>query len=255
MEDVIIDLDKSLDISNAMVILGFPTVGLIGSIAGNYIAHSLELEQVGYINSKYFFPAVIIRDSKPVPPVRIYYASKDICGDNGNCDRLVAIISELPIPPKAIYPLVHEILKWIDDRGISMFLGLEGIKSDERKQEDIDVYGIGSTDKMIDILNKHDIEPTKNGVITGFCGALLDAVVRNNKDMLCILTEAHYNYPDSRAAGRLLEKVDDLLPSAHLNLGPLYDKAEKIENNIRHVMKQSQSTTQLEQITAPQMYG
>ena len=255
-DEVSIKLKKDVDISNAIVILGSPTVGLIGSIAGNYIANSLKLEQIGSIHSKYFVPSVLIRDSKPIPPVRIYYAGDGVCKNNKACDHLVTIVSEFPIPLPAVQPLIDELFGWTDEGNISFFLALEGIKSLDKEEDQVDVYGVGSTSKMVKTLNDYGIEKIENGLIGGFTGALLLAEAERNKDMLCMLTEAHSAYPDSRAAGRLLEKVDDMLPGIHLDLDPLYEEAEKIEKSIRKFMEQSKSSpAQMQPLTQPPMYS
>lgn len=255
MEDISIKLKRDIDISNSLVILGFPTVGLIGSIAGNYISNSLNLERVGSINSKHFMPSVIIRDSIPIPPVRIYHADRDMCSENNLCDNLVTIVSEFPITSNIVNPLIEKILTWTDENNISMFLGLEGLKSTQKEEDKVDVYGIGSNSKMIDILEGYNIEKIKNGIIAGFTGAFLSAETERNNDMLCMLTEAHLAFPDSRAAGRLLEKVDEMLPGIHLNLDPLYEEAEKIENNIKNFMNQSQQMPRAEKSAVPKMYS
>ena len=254
MKDIYLNINKEVDISNSMVLLGFPTVGLIGSISGNYIANTLNLEQIGSIHSKHFHPTAIIRNGKPVQQVRIYYGGDDICKGNNECDHLIVIVGDLPIHSSIIYSMIEEILQWTDKGNISCFLGLEGIKSDNKKEGEVDVYGVGTTQKMIDLLDQYDIEQTKDGIITGLSGALLAFLEEKNQDMLCILTEAHVMYPDSRAAGRLLEKIDKMLPGVDLDLAPLYDEAEKIETKIKEYMKQSKDFSQFPQTNIPHMY-
>lgn len=247
-------MKKDIDISNALVILGFPTAGLIGSIAGNYISSKLNLERVGSINSKHFMPSVIIRDSKPMPPVQIYHADRNICGKNDICDNLVTITSDFPVPPQIVNSMIEKIQKWTDKENISLFLGLEGLKSTNKNKEQVDVYGVGSNSRMFEILNEYNIEKIREGLIAGFTGAFLSAETERNKEMICMLTEAHLAFPDSRAAARLLEKVDEMLPGVSIDLEPLYEEAEKIENNIKEYMQQSKQMPRSEKTTIPNMY-
>jgi len=69
-----------------------------------------------------------------------------------------------------------------------------------------------------------------------------------------MLTEAHLAYPDSRAAGRLLEKVNEMLPGVNLDLEPLYEEAKKIEKDIKEYIKQSQQMPRNKKSTVPKMY-
>ncbi len=245
MSDVSISIKKDINLKNSMVILGLPTLGLIGSIAGNYIADSLDLDLVGSIHSKYFLPGVIIRDSTPIPPIRLYYASDELCDQNDLCSSLLTLVSDFPVPQSAVYPVMDKLIHFAEENDTSLFLGIEGIKSEDKKDSDVDVYGVGTTQEMNKILRKHDIEETKDILINGLNGALLSEQMENKKDMICMLTEGHTRFPDSRAAGRLLEKIDDMLPGIHLDLEPLYEDAEKIEQKITQYIKKSA------QISAP----
>jgi len=47
MEDIKIFEYKEIDLSNSMLVVAFPTVGLISSIAGNFIVKSLKLKEIG----------------------------------------------------------------------------------------------------------------------------------------------------------------------------------------------------------------
>ena len=92
-------------------------------------------------------------------------------------------------------------------------------------------------------------------MITGVNGVLLYEGVLMQKDVMCLLSEAHSSYPDSRAAGNLLKKLDVMLPDIKIDPKPLYKEAEEIEKKIRAFMEQSKPTApQLPPIPS-QMYG
>jgi hypothetical protein len=95
--DITVIEQKKLDLSNALVVVGFPTVGLVSTIAANYVVSSLELERIGAIYSDFFPPTAVIHESIPMPPVRIY-AGDVICGPGGSCEELVVIFSEFNPP-------------------------------------------------------------------------------------------------------------------------------------------------------------
>lgn len=254
IKNVSISLNKDIDLTDSMIILGLPTIGLIGSIACNYIADSLNLKSVGSIRSKYFLPGTIIKDSIPVPPIRMHYAENGHFDTNGICSSILTVVSDFPLPQSAVYPLMDELLTLAHKRNISMFLGLEGIKSEDKNEDHVDVYGVGSTERMNNLLQQHGIEDIKDVLIKGLNGAMLSEQTENNQDMLCIFTEGHIRYPDSRAAGRLLEKIDAMLPGIHLDLDPLYKEAEKIEDKIKQYIKQSRKIPESKTMTITDMY-
>jgi len=246
---------KKIDLSNSMLVVAFPTVGLISSIAGHFIIDSLKLEEIGTISSRFFIPATVIHKSIPSPPVRIY-AGEKTCGPNVSCEQLVVIISEFMPPLDIIKTLATKILKWADEKGVKTIVALEGSHAVENTlDKDLQVQGVGSNQKMKKILKKHKIDETIEGMITGVTGVLLYESVLKNRDVICLLSEAHSQYPDSRAAGNILKKLDILLPEIKIDPKPLYKEAEQIEKNIRKYMEQSKPTAPSLAPIPSQMYG
>ena len=254
MEDIEIIEYKKIDLSNSLLVVAFPTVGLISSIAGHYIIDSLKLEEIGAIISKEFMPATIIHNSKPSPPIRIY-AGERKCGPDGNCEQLVVIISEFMPPYNLIKPLADIILEWAKEKGCKIVISFEGTHALGDNKKNPKVYGIGSNVDMKKFLKSYKIEETKEGMITGVTGVLLYEGVLMKRDVICMLSEAHSSYPDSRAAGNLLKKLDIMLPEIKIDPKPLYKEAEKIEAQIKNFIDQSKPTAPSLPPIPSQMYG
>ena len=108
---------EEMDLSNCLLVIAFPTVGVISSIAGQFIIDTLKLKEIGTILSKEFMPATIIHNSKPSPPVRIYAGDKK-CGPDGECEQIAVIISEFMPPYNIIKPLADKIIKWADEKKV-----------------------------------------------------------------------------------------------------------------------------------------
>ena len=246
---------KKIDLSNSMLVVAFPTVGLISSIAGHFIIDSLKLEEIGTISSRFFMPATVIHNSKPSPPVRIY-AGEKTCGPNVSCEQLVVIISEFMPPLEIIKTLALKILEWADEKGVKTIVSLEGSHvMEDTIDADLKVQGIGSNQDMKKILKKYNIDETIEGMITGVTGVLLYEGVIRERDVICLLSEAHSQFPDSRSAGNILKKLDILLPEIKIDPKPLYKEAEQIEKNIRKYMEQSKPTAPTLSPIPSQMYG
>jgi len=254
MDDIELIEYKEIDLSNSLLVVTFPTVGLISSIAGHFIIDTLKLDEIGAIVSKEFMPATIIHNTKPSPPVRIYAGEKK-CGPDGSCEQIAVIISEFMPPYNIIKPLADKILEWADSKGCKAIIALEGTHAVGSKKKDMKVFGIGSNPEMKNFLKKYKIEETIEGMITGVNGVLLYQGVLMQKDVMCLLSEAHSQYPDSRAAGNLLKKLDVMLPEIKIDPKPLYKEAEEIEKKIRQFMEQSKPTAPSIPPIPTQMYG
>ena len=251
MESVQVYELKRMDLRGATVIDGFPSVGLVSSIVANYLINSMGLQQIGLMDSVYFPTVSLIRDGQPMNPVRIYAGSK---GEKG--DRLVVFISEFQPPPNLIKVIASTVLDWTMDQKCSLLICPEGLIVEKEGETDSEhkVYGIGSTDRSMGVLKEHNVPIFEEGVITGVAGVLLNEGRKRDFDVISLLSEAHPDYPDARAAARVIEIIDKILLQTELDAKPLYEEAGRIENQLKSIhkaVKPAEKPTR----TPPPMYG
>ena len=136
---------KKKDLSNALMVIAFPSVGLVGSIAGSFIVKQLKLEEIGMVQSPDFLPVTIIHNGKPSPPVRLY-ASKKKCGPDGSCEQIVVVLSEFAPPPATIRDLADTLLRWAKTKQCKLILTLEGMQIQKREDnyEEKNIFSIKS---------------------------------------------------------------------------------------------------------------
>ena len=253
MSDIELIEYGEVDLEDSLLVVAFPTVGLVSSIAGHFIIDNLKLKSVGAIVSKEFMPATVIHKGAPSPPIRIYAGEKE-CKKDGSCEQIAVIISEFMPPYSVIKPLADNILDWAVNKKVKSIVCLEGTHAVGDKKN-LHVWGVCSNQEMKHKLKEYKINETKEGMITGVNGVLLYQGVLNKKNVMCLLSEAHSDFPDSRAAALLLSKLDVMLPQIKIDPKPLIKEAEEIEKRIRQFMEQSKPTApQLPPINQ-QMYG
>lgn len=77
-----------------------------------------------------------------------------------------------------------------------------------------------------------------NGVIGGVSGALLVEGLEAKMPVGALLVSAtDAGYPDHRAAARIIEVIDQVLPHFKIDTGPLRSQAEMIERALRAAVK------------------
>jgi len=72
VKDVEIIDFEDMDLQDATVIAGFPSIGLVSTIAANYLIDALNLKQIGCVRSPYFPALSVVHTGEPLSPVRIY---------------------------------------------------------------------------------------------------------------------------------------------------------------------------------------
>ena len=231
---------KQMELKGAYVIDGFPSVGLVGSIAANYLVSFLELELIAIIDSPTFPAMSLVREGVPYSPVRIYAGP---IGENGE-DNIVVFVSEFQPPPEIIKPLASTVMDWVEENKCRMLISPEGMLipqeavGEEGPGVDKDkIMGIGSTATATNILEEKEISRFETGIIMGLAGVLLNEGVNRDIDVITILSWAHAEYPDARAAALCISAIDKILLQVELDINPLISEAEVIENHLKQVYK------------------
>jgi uncharacterized protein len=241
---------KRVDVEGAIVIDGFPSVGLVSSIVANYLIDTLEMQQIGIVESPAFPTVSLVRGGMPQHPVRIYAGSPKGRSGTGLADKIVAFVSEFHPAPAIIHPLATTILDWAQDQHCAMLISPEGLGIDKGpadkkaprspRIQDVKVYGVASTAKARDLYIEPNVLPFTEGVITGIAGVLLNEGRRRGFDVLTFLAEAEAEYPDARAAAKVIETINRILLRSPLDPDPLYHEAERIEQQLLSIQRSAQ---------------
>lgn len=226
-------------LKGAKVVDGFPSVGLVSTIAANYLIDMLKLKQVGIMDAQHFPTLSVVHAGEPLNPVRIY--GGELTDKEGKKQKIVVFISEFQPAPHLVRPIAEAILEWSKKIGADIVISPEGlVLEDEETTTDgeTEVYAIGSTKETRKLIKDRDIPAFSHGIITGVSGVLLNIGKRENLPVVSILSEAHANYPDARSAATVIETICKLL-ALEINVEPLYKEAEGFEKQIRSLQKQA----------------
>jgi uncharacterized protein len=252
LEDVLIVDYEEMTLTNGTVIAGFPSIGLVSTIVANYLIDALGLKQIGAIDSPHFPTLSVVHTGEPLSPVRIY------AGTMANGQKIAIFVSEFKPKPNLINALSEAIMIWAKKKNCKLLISPEGMVVEGKTTEDemmVDAYAIGSTENARALLQAKNIPQFKNGIIAGVSGVLLNKGKHEKFDVISILAEAHPNYPDARAAASAINVIG-LVIGVEINVGPLYDEAERIEKQLQKFHKQAKPIVSgSSQIPQPSMYG
>jgi uncharacterized protein len=252
LEDVqIVDFEE-MNLAGGTVIAGFPSIGLVSTIVANYLIDALGLKQIGAVDSPYFPTLSVVHTGEPLSPVRIYG------GAVPNGEKIAVFVSEFKPKPNLINAISDVIMVWAKKKSCKLLISPEGMVVEGKTSEEemiVDAYAIGSTENARSMLQAKNIPQFKNGIIAGVSGVLLNKGKHEKFDVISILAEAHPNYPDARAAASAINVIGTVI-GVEINVGPLYDEAERIEKQLQKFHKQAKPiVTGSSQIPQPSMYG
>lgn len=248
-----IKLVKGASPGGGALISAFPSVGMVGSIAGSYIAEFLKMERIAYVLSDDVPPAALVQDGVPTYPLRVM-----------GHKNLSILTSEFQLPLVMTGQLAKAMMDWSRENKYEVIIGLEGLMTEQpaegSKESEVRVFGVGSTTRAREMIAKAGIEQFKIGMITGVSGALLSEGEMVDQDVVVLLVSANALYPDAKGAAKLVEAVTKLLPTVKIDLAELYQEAEKIDENVKATVERTKELlaarqSQAERLGKSYMYG
>lgn len=241
MEEVEIVELKKMDLRDAVIIDGFPSVGLVSSIVANYLIALLKMEYIAVMDSNLFPTVSLIRNSEPLGPARVYARPNLKPGEQ----QVVVFSTELQPSANLLRPLGTAMIDYAQQQRCRLIISAGGliVEGDEDEGDgsgEVAVYGIGSTDNAERLLSEADSKPFTEGVISGTAGVLLNEGRRRGVDVVTLLAEARPNIADARAAALILSAIDQMIMHLSLNVEPLCKEAERLEAQLKVLHKDAE---------------
>ena len=246
----IIDFED-MDLTGATVIAGFPSIGLVSTIAANYLIDALNLKQVGALDSDDFPALSVVHTGEPLSPVRIY------AGEQPSGHKIVVFVSEFKPKPHLINSISQTIMQWVNDKKCDLLISPEGMVVEGKEDSGnvpAEAFAIGSTINIRQTLSMKNIAQFKNGIIAGVSGVLLNKGKQADFNVVSILTEAHPKYPDARAAAAAINVIASII-DVDINVSPLYEESERIEQKLQKFHQQAKPMVSTNRAPQPNMYG
>ncbi|MDH7477342.1 MAG: PAC2 family protein, partial [Candidatus Bathyarchaeota archaeon] len=187
--------------SGAVMLFGFPDVGLVGVIAASHLISELEnIEEVAYMDSKLLPPLIVLHEGLPHSPIRIF----------GNRNILLAV-SETAIPADVIYPIMDTLIDWGKSKNVKIMISLSGIPTQERQDlKELKVFAAASSPEMLKMLQEKEIEILQEGYMVGPQAIMLQRCATMGLPAITLLAQCFLNYPDPEAAAEVLKGLANI---------------------------------------------
>jgi uncharacterized protein len=234
-------------ISKPTVVVGVPEGGLVGIIASSYLREQMKLPEAGYIESDLLSAVVVVHESKPKHPIRIF-----------GRDDLAVITSEVPLHPRLSLDLAKEIVSWARSKNSRLILGITSIPYDGELEQEVErkpkVLALLSDERPTETIKQIGANPFEEGLLMGTHAAILKQCLALHQPNLTLLAEAYYQFPDPGAAAAVLQIVNKVL-SINVDVGKLIKDSEEVRLRMRELMATTQENMRRNVATVPSLYG
>lgn len=212
------DIELKKRPSNPTIIIGFPSIGLVGTIVTKFLIDHLETEVIGCLCSDNITPLVAIHKGKVVDPITIYYNKKYNV-------IIIQALMDVSGNEMEIAKNIVDLNKQLEAKEVIV---IEGMPTQEDK---VDVYFYSTKSKVV-----AKTQPLKEGIVMGVTAAML--LKSEQLPLTTLFVQAHQNMPDSEAGAKVVELLKDYL-GLDVDVKPLLENAKKFETNLKSVLKKS----------------
>lgn len=251
------------ELHDPLAVIGFPSIGLVGSILTSYLARELKLDVVAGMTVTDIQQYTLISGGSPYPPIRIYAgalpklkrrktkpeeAANDVTDLKLQTPRsrkkardVIIVTSELTPRPEQAYEFTLFVLSVVREMGANEIIFVDGFAKMEPNATLMAAY---SNPNAKQILTDAGIRTLDDGLVRGLSGVGLFQGKIDGTDTLCILAPANPQLPDPRAAADALETLKKLIPKLNVDPAPLMHEAEEIDARMRAQQNQQSAVNQ-----------
>ncbi len=213
----------------AVMLFGFPDVGLVGVIAASHLISELNISEVAYMDSKLLPPLIVLHKGLPHSPIRVF----------GNHDILLAV-SETAISADTIYPIMHALIDWGRNKNVKTMISMSGIPVQDRQEiEKLRVFAAASSPEMLKTVQDKGVQVLKEGYMVGPQAIMMQYCANTGIPAIALLAQCFFNYPDPEAAAELLKELANVV-GVKVDISKLLEKGEEIRLRARDVMRRTQ---------------
>jgi len=230
LSDEVKIIEKKEIPSGAIMLYGFPDVGLVGVIAASHLISEFKgLGEVAYMDSKLLPPLIVLHEGLPHSPIRIF----------GNHNVLLAV-SETAISADTIYPIMNALIDWGKSKDVKVMISLSGIPIQDRQNvQELKVFAAASTPEMLKMVKEKGTEIMNEGYMVGPQAIMLQQCAKTGLPAITLLAQCFPNYPDPEAAAEVLKELEKIT-ALKVDVSKLLDKGEEIRLRARDVMRRTQ---------------
>jgi len=222
-------IEKTQIPSGALMLFGFPDVGLVGVIAASHLIEELNLEEVAYLDSSLLPPIIVLHEGVPHSTIRIF-------GNN----KILLAVSETPISANIIYQVMDALLDWAKSKKVKMMVSLSGIPIEERQDAtELKVFAAASSPDVLKTIQSKNMEALLEGYMVGPQAIMLMRCSQSGLPAVTLMGQCFLNYPDPEAATEVLKSLNTLT-GIKVNTAKLLEKGEEIRLKARDVMQRTQ---------------
>ena len=181
---------KSNSFKENVLLVGFPSNGLVGIFSTSYIIHYLKMKQIGEIEVPDLPPTLFVEGGEILAPIRAY-----------NKNNIFAIISDVPFNQYLAERFALAIHEFCKKNAIKKIVIISGMETANKQQQEVPkIYALATHSTLESLLYKYQIPKFLDGSIFGTDASIISVFRKTKIPALILYTECHPFFPDPEAS-------------------------------------------------------
>ncbi len=254
MDKTKIYYNKKVKLTDAVMIVGLPGIGNVGSLVGRYLKTEFNAEKFGTLYSPHFPHQVIMTKKGGMRLVsNRFYRFKNKAhgkggkgGKNHNGDIVLLVGDTQAASPEGQYEVNEKIIQFFKHIGGKTVYTIGGYNINNQYVHTPRVFGVASNKTLRATLSKSGIIFGKaSGMIWGSAGLLPAFAKKHNLNSACIMGETGLLEMDANSAKSVLEVLSKVLGmKINLeNIDKIKQETEKMLKNLEDLAKHGEGGT------------
>ncbi len=221
---------SSEEIANEkLLIVAFPSAGLVGAFATSYLTAQLEMKDIGELEFTKVSPSYVIKNGEIYGPVRIY-----------NKDNIYAILSHIPLSPISTYDLIIKSIEFAKNNNIKKIIIPRGLEMDENDKSDPISYGLAANKNSKSLLDEYNLPSIPDVTVFGADASVISALKNSEVLSVVLYTTCRRMLPDDDAIIRSIKTLAGII-KVKVETEKFEERLEKISKENEKLIEETKS--------------
>ena len=208
MKTTVIEEHVNVELKNPVMVVGFPGLGMVGSIAAEYLVKQLKAQKLATLYSPHFPYHVLVDKAGSARLLRgEFYLWKNDAGEN---DLILLTGDSQAQTIEGQFEVANSILGFAEKMKVKTIITLGGYRNEV--EEKPNVVAVSTSSVLFEKALEAKATSSEAGTpIVGTAGLLLGLTKFRKLDAVCLLGETRGYLPDPKTAKTVLEVLQGLL--------------------------------------------
>lgn len=190
---------SDLDSEN-LLLVGFPSIGMVGAFAISHLVHHLKMKRVGELNFSKITPTFVIENGKMLGPVRIYRKN-----------NVYAILCGLTLDLISGYEFTKSVVDFAKKNKIKKIIIPRGLPIVGNQTTKLTSFGLSMNKNSESLLKEYHLSSIPHASIFGAEAGIISALRGENIPSIILYTICRPIFPDPEASAQSILTLAKIL--------------------------------------------